>query len=219
MRYFVLFIYLLTTNLILGQINHINDETGTFQTGNIDSPFLRVSEKSGNKIEGNIYLNDSWQQAVVTNNSSQNSTVLARFNAYHSEIETLNNGTVNALLPTPGIFVTLNNKKFTSVLLDKKTKPIFAEILVNKKNKLFKAYSIKINKAPSDAKLLNIESIDKVVIKSTLYYQKNERILKFPSSKKEIKEKLPAEMIRTAKRENLSLKKEEDILKLFQLLD
>jgi len=219
MRYFVLFIYLLTTNLILGQINHINDETGTFQTGNIDSPFLRVSEKSGNKIEGSIYLNDSWQQAVVTINSSQNSTILARFNAYHSEIETLNKGNVNALLPTPGIFVTLNNKKFTSVLLDKKTKTIFAEILVNKKNKLFKVYSIKINKAPSDAKLLNIESIDKVVIKSTLYYQKNERILKFPSSKKEIKEKLPAEMIRTAKRENLSLKKEEDILKLFQLLD
>jgi len=219
MRNFTLLISLLITNSILGQINHINDETGTFQTGNIDSPFLRISEKSGNKIEGSIYLNDSWQQAIITNNSSKNSTILARFNAYNSEIETLKDNTISALLPTNGLFVSLNNKLFTSVQLSNKAKAIFAEILVNKKNKLFKVYNIKINRAPSDAKLLNIESTDKVAIKSTLYFEKNERIIKFPSSKKDIKEKLPSEIIKTAKREKLSLKKEEDIIKLFQILD
>ncbi len=50
MKYLIQFFLIISTNIILGQINHVNNETGTFQTGSIDSPFLRVSNQSGNKI-------------------------------------------------------------------------------------------------------------------------------------------------------------------------
>ncbi|WP_299321536.1 hypothetical protein [uncultured Maribacter sp.] len=60
--------------------------------------------------------------------------------------------------------------------------------------------------------------MDKVVIISSLYFEKDNQIIKFPTSKKEIKANLSTEILKTAKEEKLSLKKEEDIIKLFQLL-
>ncbi|MGO4919380.1 hypothetical protein [Maribacter spongiicola] len=215
MKYLIIIATFLFANLIFGQINHINDESGTFQTGNIDSPFLRVSNQSGNKIEGSIYLNDNWEQATILDKNLNRTTVLAKFNAYNSEIEIFKDDTTSALLPVPGLNVTLNQKKFVAVLIEDKF--VFAEILVEGKNNLYKVYDIKINKAPSDAKLLNLESTDRVVITSNLYYEKDGIINEFPISKKDINETLDSQMIKSSKTERLSLKKEEDIIKLFKL--
>ena len=215
MKYLIIIATFLFANLIFGQINHINDESGTFQTGNIDSPFLRVSNQSGNKIEGSIYLNDNWEQATIVDKNLNRTTVLAKFNAYNSEIEIFKDDTTSALLPVPGLNVTLNEKKFVAVLIEDKF--VFAEILVEGKNNLYKVYNIKINKAPSDAKLLSLESTDRVVITTSLYYEKDGVINEFPISKKDINETLDSQMIKSSKTERLSLKKEEDIIKLFKL--
>tara|TARA_R110000868_G_scaffold181341_3_gene422301 strand:+ start:227 stop:886 length:660 start_codon:yes stop_codon:yes gene_type:complete len=219
MKYLILLLLIINTSLISGQINQVNNENGTFQTGNIDSPFLRVSNQSGNKIEGSIYLNDNWEQATIIDKQLNKTTSLAKFNAYHNEIEILKGNVTSSLIPVTGLTVHLNKKKFAPILIKEKNKNIFAEILVEGKNKLYKVYDIKINKAPSDAKLLNIESVDKVVIISALYFEKNKQAIKFPTSKKEIKENLSTETLKTAKTEKLSLKKEEDIIKLFQSLN
>ncbi|MDP5062928.1 MAG: hypothetical protein NWP64_13480 [Maribacter sp.] len=215
MKYLIIIATFLFANLIFGQINHINDESGTFQTGNIDSPFLRVSNQSGNKIEGSIYLNDNWEQATIVDKNLNRNTVLAKFNAYNSEIEIFKDDTTSALLPVPGLNVTLNEKKFVAVLIEDKF--VFAEILVEGKNNLYKVYDIKINKAPSDAKLLSLESTDRVVITSSLYYEKDGVINEFPIFKKDINKTLDSQMIKSSKTERLSLKKEEDIIKLFKL--
>ncbi|MDO6471219.1 hypothetical protein [Maribacter sp. 1_MG-2023] len=217
MKSVILIVTFLFANLIFGQINHINDESGTFQIGNIDSPFLRVSNQSGNKIEGSIYLNDNWEQAIIIDEDLKKTTVLAKFNTYHSEIEIFKDNNSSSLLPVPGLNVTLNEKKFVPILLEGKKKNIFGEILVEGKNKLYKVYDVKINKAPSDARLLNIESTDRVVITSKLYYEKNGNINDFPISKKDINETIDSQIIKSAKTERLSLKKEEDIIKLFKL--
>ncbi|WP_291961436.1 hypothetical protein [Maribacter sp.] len=210
---------LLLTNLVFGQINYSSEDSGTFQTGNIDSPFLRVSTSTGNKIEGSIYLDENWNQAIITDSQSNKTTSMAKFNAYHSEIEILKDDQVSSLIPVDGLKVFLNNRQFTPISIQDKPKTIFAEILVDGKNELYKVYDIKINKAPSDAKLLSIESTDKVVITTTLYYNKENEIIKYPASKRDIKENLSAETINVAKNKNLSLKKEEDIIKLFEYLN
>jgi hypothetical protein len=210
---------LLFANLILAQVNHNSKESGTFQTGNIDSPFLRVSQQSGNKIEGSIYLNENWEQATIIDGNSYKTTSMARFNAYHSEIEIFNQNNISSLFPKQGLKVILNDKTFVSIKLQDKLEPIFGELLVDGKNKLYRIFDIKINRAPSDAKLLNIESIDKVVVISNLFYGTDEEVLKFPTRNKDIKNTLTPKMLKLAKKENISLKKENEIIQFFTTLN
>lgn len=217
MKSTIILLAILVTNTLIAQINYKNDETGTYQTGSIDSPFLRVSKSTGNKIVGSIYLNEDWEQATIKVNTNTTVKSMARFNAYHSEIELLIDNKVSALLPAEGIAVVLNNRVFTPIKLPHKTKPIFAERLVYGHNSLYKVYDVKINKAPSDAKLLNLESNDMVSIISDHYFIVNDKIQKMPTNKKEFKTKLPVEVTELAKKEKLSIKKEQDIIKLFEL--
>jgi hypothetical protein len=214
----IIFLIFLSFNQVFGQINYNDNEGGIYQTGNIDTPFLRVSQSSGNNIVGSIYINENWEQAVITDSVSNNVKLMARFNAYHGEIELLRDKTIGALLPVEGIRVLLNNKKFVPLQLQDKSKSIFVEIVVDGNQNLYRKYSIKINKAPSDAKLLNLESADKVVIVYDLYIKNHSgEVLELPLRKKEIEEILSKEMIDLAKREKLSLKKEKDVVELFKL--
>lgn len=212
---------LFTVGAIWSQPNLVNEEGGTFQTGNLDAPFLRVSEVSGNKIVGSVYLNEEWKQATIKYASNQSaSKLLARFNAYHSEIEVLRDENISALLPVEGINVELNGKNFVPLSITKRNKPIFAENLVQGNNELYKVFDIKINKAPSDAKLLNIESVDKVEIVHEYYFLSDDgRVLKLPTSKRAIKSELPSNFAEILKKEKLSAKKEEDLIKLFSILN
>lgn len=204
---------------VKGQINYSEEESGVFQMGTIDSPFLRASQGSGNKIVGSIYLNENWEQAIIKDKNTSNTIKsLARFNAYHSEIEILKDEKINALLPSDELEVTLNNITFTPLKLENKSKPLFAAIIVDGKQSLYRVYNIKINKAPSDAKLLNLESTDNVVITYDLYLKNgDDKIIKVPSGKKDIKSILTDHMIDLAKKEKLSLKKENDLIELFKL--
>lgn len=204
-------------NFVNGQINYKNKEAGTLQTGTIDSPFIRVSQSTGNKIVGSIYLNEEWEQAVITNEDSDKTTVLARFNVYHGEIEILKNNNVEALIPTEGLKVFLNQRYFVPLQFQDE-KIIFAELLVNGEDSLFKVYDIKINKAPSDSKLLSLESSDTITITNKLYSKSDDGVnIQLPTSKKELEKTLPKKMIDLAKSEKLSVKKENDLIKLFQI--
>lgn len=218
----IAFLFISTTFSLFSQPNtYAKGDEGSIQIGNLDVPFLRVSQTSGNKIVGSIYLNEEWEQGTITDFTNKKKVkLLARFNAYHNEIEILKEKNIIALYPAKGIDVFLNGKKFIPLKLDNKKKPIFAEILVNGKHSLYKVYDINIKKAPTDAKLLNIESVDRVVITSDLYFQEeNGNVSKLPSNKKSIKQKLPSSFLDIAKKEKLSLKKEDDLVMLFSLVN
>lgn len=215
---FIIALLFLITTSITAQVNYQNEQSGTYQTGSIDSPFLRVSKSSGNKIVGSIYLNEDWEQAIITVSTNNTIKSMARFNAYHSEIEILVDEKVNALLAVEGLEVLLNHRVFVSLRLTNTVKPIFAERLVDGMHSLYRVYDIKINKAPSDAKLLNLESDDRVDIYSELYLKNNDdKIQKVPTNKKELKNILSKEMIELASQQKLSLKKEDDLIELFKL--
>lgn len=208
---------LFSIQLIMGQVNYVNDEGGAYQTGTIDSPFLRVSQSSDNKIVGSIYLNDELEQAVITDGASNKTKFLARFNAYSSEIEILQQGNTKALLPVVGLKVSLHNKTFAPLKLKDNPKTIFAEVLVDGDYSLYKKYSIKINRAPSDAKLLNLENTDKAVIVSNLYEKNKEGELTEIFLGRKAKVTLSKELLNLSKKNKLSLKKEKDLITLFKL--
>ena len=210
-------VFLFSIQLIMGQVNYVNDDGGTYQTGTIDSPFLRVSQSSGNKIVGSIYLNDELEQAVITDGASNKTKLLARFNAYNSEIEILQQGNTKALLPVVGLKVSLHNKTFAPLKLQNNPKTIFAEVLVDGDHSLYKKYSIKINRAPSDAKLLNLESTDKAVVVSDLYEKNKEGEVTKIFLGRKAKETLSKELLNLSKKNKLSLKKEKDLITLFKL--
>ena len=222
MRLFIIVICLLSSApTIFSQVNYVNEEGNTLQTGNLDAPFLRASQTTGNKIVGSIYLNEEWEQAIITDLSNQKSTkLLARFNAYHSEIEVLREDITSALLPVDGIQVKLNGKTFVPIKLAGKNKSIFAEILYEGEKSLYKVFNIKINKAPSDAKLLNMESEDKVEITSNYYYNKDgSQVVELPTSKRSMKSELPSHYLKILKEEKLSPKNEKDLIQLFSILN
>lgn len=206
---------------LYSQPNNVNEEGNVFQTGNLDAPFLRVSKTSGNNIEGSIYLEEEWKQATVTDLTNKKAIkLLARFNAYHSEIEILKEKDITALYPKDGISVNLNNRNFTPIKVKNKEKPIFAERLVKGAYNLFKVYDIKIIKAPSDAKLLNLESIDRVEITHDFYYgQQDGDVLEIPTNKRAIKSEMPDALLTIGKKEKLSFKKEEDLIKIFSMVN
>ncbi|PIB29566.1 hypothetical protein BFP75_03450 [Maribacter sp. 4G9] len=222
MRLFVIAIFLLASgSTIFSQVNYVNEEGNILQTGNLDAPFLRASQTTGNKIVGSIYLNVEWEQAIITNLSNKKSSkLLARFNAYHSEIEVLREDITSALLPVDGIQVKLNGKTFVPLKIAGKNKSIFAEILYEGEKSLYKVYNIKINKAPSDAKLLNMESEDKVEITFNYYYSKDgSQVVEIPTSRRSMKSELPSHYMEILKKEKLSPKNEEDLIQLFSILN
>lgn len=222
MKSFLIILCLLSSvPTIFSQINYVNEEGNILQTGNLDAPFLRASQTTGNKIVGSIYLNEEWEQAVITNLSNQKSTkLLARFNAYHSEIEVLREDITSALLPVDGIQVVLNGKTFVPLKIAGKNKSIFAEILYKGEKSLYKVFNTKINKAPSDAKLLNMESEDKVEITSNYYYNKDgSQVLELPTSRRSMKSELPSHYMEILKKEKLSPKNKEDLIQLFSILN
>ncbi|MDC6404442.1 MULTISPECIES: hypothetical protein [Maribacter] len=220
-RIFFLIHFLFTIVSTWSQPNLVNEEGGTFQTGNLDVPFLRVSEISGNKIVGSIYISEEWEQATIIDLSNKKRIkILARFNVYHGEIEILKDKEISALYPTKGIKVQLNGKNLVPLHLGKRNKPIFAEILAQGKYNLYKVFDIKINKAPSDAKLLNIESVDKVEIVHQFYFNREEgQVAELPTNKRTMKSELPSSIMEILKKEKLSARKEEDLIKLFSILN
>lgn len=206
---------------IWSQPNYVNKEGGTFQTGNLDAPFLRVSEQSGNKIVGSIYINEEWEQATIEDGSNKKRIkLLARFNAYHSEIEILKETDISALYPSEGLKVLLNGKNFVPVSIQKRNKPFFAEILAQGNYNLYKVFDIKINKAPSDAKLLNIESADRVEITFDYYFNEdNGQVKELPTNKRSMRSELPSNFMEILKNKKLSARKEEDLIQLFSILN
>jgi len=146
---------------------------------------LRASSGSKDKIEGSEFLKEEWEQATVFDSSTKKKfTLLARFNAYTKEIEIIKEKNIIVLSPVEGISVSLNGKTFVPLKLNNSSKHIFAEQLVEGNVGLFKVYSAKIIKAPSDAALLGVDNKDRIQITDKLYYKKEGTALELPSKKK-----------------------------------
>jgi hypothetical protein len=224
MKNFIITIYtglLLTFQLSISQATYAEEEGDTYQIGTIDTPFIRVSSTTGNNIVGSIYLNEEWDQATIIDKENKKKIrLLARFNAYHSEIEILKEKDIIALYPNEKTSVLLNNRTFVPIKIKDRIKPIFAEVLSKGKYDLYRVFDIKINKAPSDAKLLNVNYEDRVVIVSNLFFKNNDNtISKFPTRKKNIQQQLPPEILELAKKNKYSLKKEKDIIDFYEFIN
>ncbi len=215
-KYSTLFLLLITQGGF-SQISDTYEENASFQSGSASTPFIRVSTKSGNKIVGDIYLNTEWEQATIFDLMNKRKIkLLARFNAYSSEIEFLTDEEIKSLSPVEGISVLLNDRTFVPFKAKVSAKSIFAEQLFKGNPGLFKVYGVKINKAISDAALLNLENVDKVAITEKLYYQKGDQSMVLPSKKKSFNSILDQQSLQFAKNEKLSLKKESDLIRIFE---
>ncbi len=224
MKHFIsaLIAYLfLTSQPCTSQVTYTEEEGNMFQIGTVDTPFIRASSTIGNDISGSIYLNEEWNQATIFDyENTKKIKLLARFNAYHSEIEILKEKDIIALYPKESLSVLLNNRTFVPVQIKDKNKPIFAEIITKGKYELYRVFDVKINKAPSDSKLLSLGNDDTAIIVSNLYYKKDDlTISKFPSRKKDVLKQLSPDILDVAKKNNYSLKKEKDIIAFYTYLN
>ena len=201
----------------IAQVNDTHEEGAEFQTGNMSAPFLRVTTESGNKVVGSEYLNEEWEQAIITDLAHKKKIkLLARFNAYTKEIELLKEKDVAALKPVEGLSVELYNKKFVPLKIDASDNYIFAEQLVRGKMSLYRVYDAKVNKAASDASLLGLDNEDKLVIVDKLYWQnENGEVNTLPNKKKQLENMFDGATLKYVKKEKLSLKKEEDLIRVF----
>lgn len=215
MKYTTL-LFALAINLGYAQVGNTYEEGAELQTGTISNPFLRASTNSTGEVEGSEFLNEEWEQATVIDlNINKKVRLLARFNAYTKEIELLKEKSIIALIPAKGVSVMLGGKTFVPAKLKNSTHPIFVEQLVAGPNGLYKYYDAKIVQAASDATLLNLENKDKIVITEKLYYGDTDGIQKLPSKKKSMESILAPEIVKAAKKERLSFKKEADLIRIF----
>lgn len=203
----------------IGQVSYTTEDGASYQFDNVTSgSTIRVSGNSGNKVKGSEFLEENWQQATVFDkNAKKKFKLLARFNAYTREIEILKEKDIISLTPINGITVELANKTFAPFKPKESAKFIFAEELVNGKISLFKVYDIKIIKAASDSNLLGIDSEDRLTIVDNLYFRKKDgEGLELPSKKKSFEELFNERTLNFLKKERLSSKKEEDIIRIFE---
>lgn len=212
--------YILTLSLLafqfgIAQPGNITDKDATLVTGTDSSPFLRASSKSLPKVKGSVYINEEWEQASVTNLTEKKVVkLLARFNAYSKEVEILKEEQFVALKPIAGISVKLNDKIFVPFKTSTTSKTIFAESLIEGELSLFRVFDIKIVKAVSDATLLNIENEDRVTMIDKLYFRdKTGKIIMLPRKRKEVLSIFDGDTQTFIKKEKLSLKKDEDLIR------
>lgn len=214
---FAFLLFLLSFQLI-AQPGNITKENATLETGTGSTPFIRATSKSLPEIKGTVYLNEEWEQASVTVLKEKKIVkLLARFNAYTQEIEILKEKDFVALQPVHGISVKLNGTTFVPFKAADSDKTVFAASLVDGKLSLFKVFDTKLIKAPSDASLLNIENQDRLKIVDKLYFRdKTGNIQVLPKNKKLVLAHFNKPTQEFIKKEKLSLKDENDLIKIFR---
>ena len=203
----------------LGQISYTTEEGASYQfDNNISGHVIRVSDNYGNDVEGSEFLNEEWEQATVFDrNTKKKFRLLARFNAYTKEVEILKEKDIISLSPVDGISVELDGKVFSPFKLKENSKFIFAEELVKSKMSLFRVYDVKIIKAASDANLLGIDNKDRLTIIDNLYIEDESGLaIELPTKKKAIENLFDQNTLKYLKKEKLSVKKEEDLVKIIK---
>ena len=77
-------------------------------------------------------------------------------------------------------------------------------------------FNVKVNKAASDASLLGVDSEDKLIIIDKLYWQSQKgEVNQLPNKKKELEKMFGGATLKYIKKEKLSLKKVEDLIRVF----
>jgi hypothetical protein len=219
MKKYIPLIFLFVAYYGLGQISYTTEEGAAYQfDNNISGHVIRVSGNHGNDVEGSEFLNEEWQQATVVDmNTKKKFKLLARFNAYTKEVEILKEKDIISLTPVDGISVELEGKNFVPFKPVDNPKPIFAEELVNGKLSLFRVYGTKVIKAASDSNLLGIDNKDRLTITDNLFIKMEDGTVSELSSKKKTIEKLFDERtLKFAKKEKLSVKKDEDLIDIIK---
>ena len=220
----LLSLLLINTQLVYGQIVNSSDNSPSYQlTNNSDLAFLsiRIVSSGDDAPEGTLYLNESFMPATILfHNTKQKVLLPARYNASFNEIEIKRDGNIVAITPIAGMEVLLDNKSFVNVENPKNRKSVFVQKLAGGNYKLYDFFEIKINKAPSDATLLNIDLKDEIKIKSSFYFQiKDGSIIQLPRNKKDLKNKFDQSALDFLKKQKLNLKNKEDAIEFFQYLN
>jgi uncharacterized protein YlzI (FlbEa/FlbD family) len=176
---------------------------------------IHISSPPNNKVKGSVYINKEFSTGkVVQTNKTFNG--LFRYNSYSNEIECKMQDRILALAPITGSYVLLNGSKYVVKYHPEKSKNVFVMQLTDGKFELFNFYKIKRIKAASDATLLNIDSSDEIKIMDDIFLQEKGKVQrKLPKKKKDISSLLHMETLEYSKKEKLSFRKVDDIVKMF----
>jgi len=214
---------ILTYNICIAQITSgVVDNEASYQlVNNATINVIRIVKNGDAGVIGSHYLNEEFQSGtIIYHNSKQKIFLPLRYNAYTKEIEAKRKNDIVAVSPVEGMEVLLGDKSFVQVLSPQLGKKVFAESLVQGKKSLFNIYDIKVNKAPNDATLLNIENKDEIKIKDSFWFNTDASSPKqVPSRKKELSKLFGADDIAYAKKAGLNLKRKEDLIQFFTYLN
>ena len=213
-----------STSMALAQVvNNVDNSPSYELVNNSDMAFmsLRIVTAGDDGPDGSYYVNKNFLPGTILfHNSKQKIVSPVRFNAAVNEIEIQRNGKVMALTPRDGMEVISENRSYSCVKSPTNGKYIFVESLVAGKYNLYDFFEIKVNKAPSDATLLNLEQKDEIEIKSNLYFQiKEGPILSLPKRKKDINELFDQTDLDILKKKKFNSKKIEDAISFFEYLN
>ncbi|GMN11249.1 hypothetical protein MTsPCn9_20460 [Croceitalea sp. MTPC9] len=223
MKYLTLLV-LCFTNICFSQIVNSTDNSPSYQLNNYsDMAFMSIRIVSGPEeaLNGSSYLNEDFLPGTVLfHETKQKMLIPVRYNAATKEIEAKRDGNIVAIGPINNLEVIFDSKSFVSIKNPKNGKLIFVQRLTNGNYILYDFFEIKINKAPSDSALLNLEQKDELKIKSDLYFQiENGTIKSLPKRKKDLVNTFNSNALAFLKKQNLNLKKKEDAEKFFNFLN
>ncbi|MFD2588418.1 hypothetical protein ACFSQJ_15890 [Croceitalea marina] len=179
------------SNILICQVVNNQDNSPSYQLSSYsDMAFMSVRIVSGpdKAPDGSTYLNQEFLPGTILfHETKQKMLIPVRYNAATKEIEAKKEGSIVAIGKVNNLEIIFDNKSFVSVKNPKNGKTIFVQRVVNGNYRLYDFFEIKLNKAPSDSALLNVELEDELKIKSDLYFQnENGTIKPLPKRKKDL---------------------------------
>lgn len=187
----------------------------------------KLTSRTPSSVEGSVYLNDKFDKGEIYMSGNEKFTgIPMRFNAYHGEIE--------VLMPDSSVWSLSKSSEIVKILLNKsalyymkfltgegENSGYLASVYNGKSGLYRRDYKVFLEGTPSNGIVNAIPS--KIVNRPKEYYLKADTSLpKFFKSSKDLAEILPAhsrEINSFIKKEKLSLKKEEDLIRLATYID
>lgn len=219
-----LLLFISTSKLSFCQIVNSHDNSPSYQlANNSDMALLNIRIVSGGEEGpiGSSYLSEDFLPGTVLfHDAKQKMVVPVRFNVATNEIEIKRKEKILAISPIDNIEILCDTKSFVTVRNPRDGKSMFVQKLVEGNYKLYDFFELKVNKAPADAKLLDLEQKDEIEIKSNLHFQfKDGKIAPLSKRKKDLGNTFNPTALDFLKTQKLNLKKKEDAMEFFNYLN
>lgn len=208
------------------EFNTVNSMLENFRLSMLPDVRDLDSHALAEKYDGSPFLNKEWKPGIVTLLSGESYEFPMRYLIYGDLILIKNDkDSVNMLNLSNQIQnIKMDGQTFIYVNYpwNNKMKNGLMEVLYEKKSKLLKLYTCRIEKGAETSGYQEKEK-DKFLIKETLYYQLNDgSLMPLPRPKKELYQIFGNEsskMEKFVKEQKLKIKEEKDLAKIFTYYD